>query len=140
MHTPRSLGPLAQSLRLLGTERFGPLVVGQCTRDGWDLRRKEQWADLREQRESCKRIDRSSWFLPLIDRPSVSSLPSRFFLQRIPFIDHLAVVRSNTGIIVRADASEIAESFEIGFAIQVALIERQYKSEASPLGIAVLFY
>ena len=41
---------------------------------------------------------------------------------------------------VRADASEIAESLEIGSTIQVALIERQDKPEALPLGLAVLFH
>ena len=46
MQTPRSLGPLAQSLRLFGPESFGPLVVGSMSRDGRDLRRKERWPDL----------------------------------------------------------------------------------------------
>ena len=46
MQKPRSLGPLAQSLRLLGPKSFGPLVVGSMYRDGRDLRRKERWANL----------------------------------------------------------------------------------------------
>jgi hypothetical protein len=52
-------------------------------------------------------------------------------LERIPVIQYFAVVRSKAGVIVRTDGCEVAESFEIGSAIQVALIERQDKPETS---------
>jgi hypothetical protein len=55
-----------------------------------------------------------------------------FSLDRIPFLHHLAAVRSKVGIIVRTDAGEIAESLEIGSAIQIAFIEGQDKPTALP--------
>jgi hypothetical protein len=52
----------------------------------------------------------------------------------MPFFHRLAVVRSKTGIIFRTYAGEIAESFEIRTALEVALIERKDEPETLPLG------
>src|SRR5260221_13286045 len=49
----------------------------------------------------------------------------------------LAVVRSQTRIKIGAGASEIAESLKVRSAIQVALIERQDKSETLPTQIGL---
>ncbi len=71
-------------------------------------------------------------FFPLIDQPILPSFTYSLFLDRIPFVHQVTVVRSKVGIIVRTDAGEIAESLEIGSAIQIPIIEGQDKPKALP--------
>jgi hypothetical protein len=105
---------------------------GQCSGGSWDLRRKERCGGLPEQCKSRELIDRSPRLS--LYQPVCLSLSWSLFFGGIPFIHHFAVVPSKVEVLVRADVREIAESLEIGSAIQVELIKRQDKSETLPAG------
>jgi hypothetical protein len=83
MHTPRSLGPLAQSFTAPWTWVLWAVGCGQMNRDSWDLRRKERWADLPEQCENRESNRSILLVLSVMDQPAMSSLFRRFPLNRL---------------------------------------------------------
>ena len=66
----------------------------------------------------------------------------REFLQvcLVPFFDCFGVVGGKIGVVVGANPGKVAESFQLGAALQVALIGRQDKAEPGPTRVTLLVY